>query len=199
MCAQIIGLSGTRGIHGLTCVSTSNSSTAAVSLDSSNNSISDVLVEGFYDGIRVGLSGDAHSNVLSNIVGDTVVITGTQAPPTISVVHIVSGTHLVSDLSMVGIRRTASGSTINDELTSTQLTDQSVAMYALGERGGNGYSRFSTSPNTATWASGVGAPSGGCSTAANLGSLYSSTNTASGALFVCERPDGEDIGWEMVK
>jgi hypothetical protein len=40
-CAQIKGPTGTRGIHGLTCISESNDPLAAVLLDSSNNSIED--------------------------------------------------------------------------------------------------------------------------------------------------------------
>jgi len=49
-CASINGLSGTHGIHGLTCISGDNVSPAAVLLDSSNNSIEDVRIVGFYDG-----------------------------------------------------------------------------------------------------------------------------------------------------
>ena len=55
VCASINGsngLSGTRGIHGLSCTSESNDAPAAVLLDASNNSIEDVRIVGFYDGIR---------------------------------------------------------------------------------------------------------------------------------------------------
>ena len=41
-CASINGLTGTRGIHGLTCISENNVPPAAVLLDSSNNSIEDL-------------------------------------------------------------------------------------------------------------------------------------------------------------
>jgi len=54
VCAKINGLSGTRGIHGLSCTAENNDPPAAVLLDSSNNSIEDVRIVGFYDGIRVG-------------------------------------------------------------------------------------------------------------------------------------------------
>jgi hypothetical protein len=68
------------------------------------------------------------------------------------------------------------------------LADPYVAMYALGRPGlgGSGNSRFTTSPNAATWAGGSVAPNGGCGPA-NLGSLYSTipvTNNAT--LWVCE-------------
>jgi hypothetical protein len=42
VCAQIIGTSGTRGIHGLKCKSETHDAAVAVLLDASNNSISDV-------------------------------------------------------------------------------------------------------------------------------------------------------------
>jgi hypothetical protein len=57
VCASINGLSGTRGIHGLSCNSETNDALAAVLLDSSNNTLEDVRIVGFYDGIR-GRSSD---------------------------------------------------------------------------------------------------------------------------------------------
>lgn len=58
-CANINGLTSTLGIHGLTCLSENNDPLTAVLLDSSNNSIEDVRIAGFYDGIRIGANGDA--------------------------------------------------------------------------------------------------------------------------------------------
>jgi len=70
VCVNINGVSGgTHGIHGLTCKG--NYSPVAVLLDSSNNSLEDVRITGFDDGIRIGSVGTARSNVLFNIVGDT--------------------------------------------------------------------------------------------------------------------------------
>jgi len=46
ICANINGLSGTRGIHGLSCTAENNDPPAAVLLDSSNNSIEDVKIVG---------------------------------------------------------------------------------------------------------------------------------------------------------
>jgi|ERR1700674_977006 len=71
VCAQIRNTSGTRGIHNMTCISETNDANAALLLDSSNNSIEDVRIVGFYDGIRVGANANAQSNVLINIIGDT--------------------------------------------------------------------------------------------------------------------------------
>jgi hypothetical protein len=195
-CAQISGLTGTRGIHGLTCISSTISPAAAVYLDSSNNSIEDVLIEGFTDGIRVGSQGAARSNILFNIDGDTSQITATQAPATIAVIHI-SVNFPVADLSMMGIRNTGGGSfTIKDDLTTTTLNDPSLAMYVLGKlgRGNTGYSRFTTSPNAASWSIGSGSPTSSTCAAQNRGSLYSNIGTSGSLLWVCETN-----GWQNVK
>jgi hypothetical protein len=69
-CASINGLSGTKGIHGLTCTSTPDSS-HAILLDSSNNTLRDIRIVGFFDGILVGSQNAAHSNILFNVIGDT--------------------------------------------------------------------------------------------------------------------------------
>jgi len=59
VCASIYSVSGTHGIHGLNCNSETNDANAAVLLDASNNSIQDVRIVGFYDGIRVGANYNA--------------------------------------------------------------------------------------------------------------------------------------------
>jgi hypothetical protein len=194
-CAKINNAIGTRGIHGLTCISATNAPNAAVSLDSSNNSIEDVLIEGFNDGIAVGAGAVAQNNVLFNILGDTTFVTQTQGPTPLTVIHISNNFTGTGDLSMVGIRNTGTTLTIVDDITTTTLSDAAVSMYALGESGGSGYSRFTTSPNAATWAVGMGAPSGGCtSTGTSFGSLYSNTSTSGGSLWVCETS-----GWVSVR
>jgi hypothetical protein len=71
VCAPINRLSGTQGVHGLSCTSESTDANAAVLLDSFNNLLEDVRIAGFYDGICVGANANAQSNVLINIIGDT--------------------------------------------------------------------------------------------------------------------------------
>ena len=73
VCAAIVGpnLNGTAGIRGLTCTSELAHAPAAVLLDSSNNSIKDVTIVGFRDGILVGANQPAQNNVLINVIGDT--------------------------------------------------------------------------------------------------------------------------------
>jgi hypothetical protein len=197
-CAQIEGLNGTRGIHGLTCISSTNGPTAAVYLDSSNNSIEDVRVLGFYDGILVGSQAAAHSNVLFNIYGDT---TTRGLMPPVHVVHI-SKNKTVTDLTIMAVNNPLGNPiegeySIEDDETSTFIGDPYVALYGLGEPSGGAYSRFTTSPNAATWAVGsTNLPTTGCTTT-NLGSVYSATATGSGSVWVCE--NSSNPAWALVK
>jgi hypothetical protein len=134
VCAQILNvnsnLTGTKGIRGLRCKSENQDAPAAVLLDASSNSIEDVNIVGFYDGILVGSQASAQSNVLHNIVGDTAA--GNVAP--VNVVHI-SGNKPVTDLSIMGVTNVvapANGqNSIKDDVTSTTLGDTNVAIYAL--------------------------------------------------------------------
>jgi hypothetical protein len=181
-CAQIKGVTNTRGLHGITCISRTMDAENAILLDASNNSLEDVRIIGFVNGIVVGSQATAKSNVLFNVYGDTLAVGG---GPVINVI-VVSGT-TVTDLSIMGVAN-AGGThtfTISDALTSTELTDPYVAMYVLGRQAGGatGYSRFTSSPNTATWLVGTGAPSGTCTSSA-AGSLYSNTGSGT-ALYYC--------------
>jgi hypothetical protein len=194
VCAQINVPSGTRGIHGLRCTSTADSQTAIL-LDSSNNSIADVRIVGFYDGILVGANANAQSNVLINIMGDT---TGTSLSP-VHVVHISNKT-TVTDLSIMGVNNVLGNPagneySIEDDVTSTTLGDTYVAMYILGRPavGASGYSRFTTSPNAATWVTGTAAPTGSSCTANAGGSLFSNSGTGK-ALYFCPVGGGSWTG-----
>jgi hypothetical protein len=179
ICVNINGLSGTRGIHGLNCISENNEPPAAVLLDSSNNSLEDVRIAGFQDGVLVGANANAQSNVLINIIGDT---TPSGVTP-VNTVHISGNGHTITDLSIMGLSNSGvSGTyTLWDQVTGPHLLDPTVGIYALGESpsSGIGHSRFSTSPNVAHWNVGQGAPT---TTGCNQGSLYSCTNGPGGAV-----------------
>jgi hypothetical protein len=70
LCAWISG-APTRGIHGLTCSnSTATLPSVAVNVDSNNNSIEDIYISGFADGIDIGSNANAQGNVLLNITGN---------------------------------------------------------------------------------------------------------------------------------
>jgi hypothetical protein len=190
-CAWIDQVS-TRGIHGLTCTGNTGTGTipnTGVLLDGDNNSIEDVQVQGFQDGIRIGENASAQSNVLLNIAGGTNVT---------NVVHIYvppSG-DTVSDLSIMGVGNggVSSVHTIQDDLTGTTLSDTTVGMYVLGEpvlvgttSSSIGYSRFTTSPNAPNWGVGGTAPITGTGATCTTGSLFTNTSgtTAANTLFVC--------------
>jgi hypothetical protein len=194
-CASINGLSDTRGLHHWSCKSETNDATAGILLDSSNNTVEDVRLIGFYDGIRVGANANANSNVLLNVYGDTAL--GSGLTP-INTVHIESLSSTVTDLSIMGLGNAGGSGTITlkDDLTSTQLSgtsDPYVSIYALGKSANGGYSRFTTSPNAATWGVGSVAPG---TNSCSPGSLYSRTSGGTPALYVCL---GSTSQWSGVK
>lgn len=193
----------------MTCVSGATTlPTTAIYLGGSNNSIEDVKIGGFNNGIMVGENGVAQSNTLLNISGDGTVGTGSGT----AVVRICGNgcpSHsTVTDLTLVGVATGGgSGNSIRDELVNTTLTDPTVGIYILGKSvtvaAATGYSRFTTSKNTATW--GVGNIGSTAPTAADCtnttgrnttGSLFSNTSTTSGntALYVCS-----GTAWVAVK
>ena len=196
VCASINGTTGTRGIHGLTCTAESGEPAAAILLDSSNNSLSDIRIVGFFDGVRVGSNANAETNILTNVVGDTnrhLTLTP------INTVHI-SNANTVTDLSILGASNSGlSGTaTLQDDLTGVRLGDATIGIYAVGKSTNNGYARFTTSPNplVPTWATGNGTPTGTCS----KGSLYSCSGATSSscggfALYGC--PSG--TSWSGIR
>ena len=210
VCAQInlSGSGGMRGIRGLSCNNlTSNLANVAVLLDSSSNSLKDVTILGFYDGVLVGANAAAHSNVLVNVIGDTpstpICNGGVCVLPTINAIHI-SKAKPVSDLVIVGASNVSGTSTftLEDEVTSTHLItaqDPYIGMYVLGNAANGGYARFTTSPSVPTWSNGTSAPTTGSCT---QGSLYSCTGSASQctqnsnsyALFGCPTQGGNWSG-----
>jgi hypothetical protein len=197
----VIANGSPRGVHGLSCTCAQNGTAcsnpkAGIYLGGSNTSIEDVYVNGFQDGIYVGLSGPgttapAPTNVLFNINGGSVT----------NLIHISNGLSTTStcppqngnpisvnnvcDLTILGAT-SSTGNTILDDQNSTTLsnaTDPTVGMYIIGEQvsGGSnntsiGNSRFTTSPSVPTWVVGSTSPSGACS----AGDLYSITTGTSG-------------------
>jgi hypothetical protein len=193
-CAQIYG-AGTRGIHGITCAGTS-SPAAGILLDSSSNSLEDVTVSGYTDGIKIGsmsssnpVQSAAWANAILNVTGSA----GT------NLIHICGSSTCVpllspvapppQDITIFGATSSA-GTTIQDDVTTTMLTDSHVGMYALGEAlsSGTGNSRFTTSPNLPAWLVGTTQLGTGisCPSAAQ-GSIYSATtgSAINGTLWAC--------------
>jgi hypothetical protein len=207
----------TRGLHGVTCVAVSTKSSQpseAILLSASNNSIEDIHIEGFSDGVVVGSQGSAQADVLLNVHG------GLGNGPVTNVVHICNPNaqtangncpakqtqpYSVSDIGLfqIGLYQT-SGTTILDDLTSTEwnvltaLNNSYTGMYAVGNNNqvSNGYSRFTTIPGpnndangssgVPTWGVGASAPSS--NSCNSPGAFYSNTTGSVGShntIFVC--------------
>jgi hypothetical protein len=183
----------TKGVRGLTCTSKPAGAAYGVLLDGSNNSIKDVSVDGFTDGILIGNNFNLASAILENIqspgavgVADLIHICGNDY----SSDHCVRTVHTVTDLAILGASCSVCTTTsVKDDTTNTALsptTDPQVAMYILGEpaTGGVGNSRFTTSTSIPTWAVGsfTGTPTSPCAP----GSLLSNTSGSGTALYVCK-------------
>ena len=136
VCAQIYETTWTAGIRGLTCTSELAKAQAAVLLDASSNSLKDVNIAGFYDGILVGSNAPATSNVLINVIGDTTTCQNCVSP--IYVVDI-STIYKVTDLTIIGVSNQGGQGTftILDNVTSALLGDAVVGIYALGKNANN--------------------------------------------------------------
>jgi hypothetical protein len=203
-CAQIYG-AGTRGIHGIKC--NGDSGTAGILIDSGSNSIEDVYVNGFTDGILLGSQSSTNSrawgNLISNITGGTSIT---------NLVHICgssatgncpgSPVSLPRDntvLALTSDNDSSSTYSVVDGVSNSSLTtatDASLAIYALGEPVSTGSSRFSTSPSVPAWFVGsTQTPTGTCSP----GSIYSATGTSgSGTLWGC-LTSGSSTSWVLEK
>jgi hypothetical protein len=206
----------TRGLHAASCIgnalteppASGSPEHAGIYVNTSNNSISDVHVENFWDGIEVGDIGSQVSNVvISNVtsgrsqanVTNSVHICG---PRTTSFGQCSHNTDSnVSDVVVLEDTdepQSASSSTaIQDDQTDTSITPPStglgatVGLYALGELVADtgGYSRFSSfNSNTQstvvpTWGVGSARPT---TSTCQPGTLFSATGGSSGStIWVC--------------
>jgi hypothetical protein len=159
----------TRGLHGITClgnvntagVNPQNPGYPAIMVNASNNSIDDVHVESFWDGIEVGNTTSQVGNIIiSNITGSS---TGgcQQDCPTTNTVHICGihpngtfgkcsinysgSTNTVSDVTILQTAVTLNedafpATAVEDDVTGTSIVHcascdilSATAMYVLGE------------------------------------------------------------------
>lgn len=153
------------------------------------------------DGILIGSIGPAQDNLLVNIHGSNLK----------NVIHISSNPGSsplnASDVTILGVTRAGGTNTIEDDLTpsgsstNTILQDASIGMYTVGDvvqAGSNtnaGHSRFTTSPNAPTWLVGASAP--GSAQSCAVGDLYScDSSSCASTLWECESGTPE---WVVVK
>jgi len=185
----------THGLHGMTCIGTpgvagnatsmlTHNGDAGVYVNASNNTVEDVHIEGFFDGVEVGDTTTAVGNIfLGDITGgfsgngrtrNTIHICGSNFP---SGSHFgkcqnypPTGTPPNRDVTIFGVTDGNNGggtgdngsTVIQDDVTNTSVAAPSgsgtgvmAAVYALGEQAGNGDSRFSTSPSSTNSATGA--------------------------------------------
>lgn len=200
--------SSTHGIHGMTCVYGGSDPDACIRVNGSGNTIEDVHVEGFYDGIAVGTesSVDVYGNTLVNINA------GDGTGPVVNLIQLCGSfsssmspcasrsTITVGDVSIFGVfaEHTNGGGGITnlleDDVTdtifaanSTNATPVTMGIYALGDSVTNaGISRLTTSSrDTSTSTSIATAPawvsgSGSAPTTGGcpVGSLYSNESNS---------------------
>jgi hypothetical protein len=200
VCVWIDNIS-TRGVHGLKCVASgSTTPSAAVILDGVGNSVEDVQVQGFGDGILVGKDNPTVNSVLLNIVGGSSVTNVIHICGPVQVTPCPSTANLVADISVMSVARGISVNTIDDDVSlstsSTTLQDANIAMYVIGDplkAAGStiGYSRFSTSPNVPTWVvQKTTTPPSSCV----AGSILSnSAGTSGNTLWVCTGSTWTDV------
>jgi hypothetical protein len=210
----------TLGLHGITCVANSTTTppqpSAAILLDANNNSIENVHIEGFFDGVLIGSRAAAQGNVLLNVYGgkgagpltNTVEICNPGNPTT----YCSKQSGLVTDLVLLQIESVGddfknpswSATPILDNVTSTEpapyvRANAYVGMYVIGNKNNQapGYSRFTASPGTnyyTTSQSGaptlaIGATAPGGMTCTTPGTIYSNTAGTQGGnntVFVCK-------------
>jgi hypothetical protein len=138
----------TAGLHGITCLgnsaTTSTHGAAGILVNSSNNSVEDVHVESFWDGIEIGDTTSAVSNVVvSNVFTSTSGACSPNAHQTTNAVHICgpnandstdfgqcnnfgTNTGNVTDITLMGITNLVAGTTspvtsIEDDQTFTTM------------------------------------------------------------------------------
>jgi hypothetical protein len=170
----------TRGLHALTCIGEVNVSgnasnglstngDAAIYVNASNNTIEDLHVEGFFDGVEVGNSGSG--TTVGNVVVANVTGGESSKGKVRNTVHICGANYVpggqfgncltpatVSDVSVLGITdgnngggggagsADAGSTSVQDDVTGTSITPPNgtgngitTTLYGLGEAAGSGY------------------------------------------------------------
>jgi hypothetical protein len=220
----------TRGLHSITCFGATSvmSGTAAIYVNASNNTVEDVHVENYWDGIEIGnIASLSVSNVfVSSVVGGSHGGCNNGCDTNVqNLVHVCgpSGTcqnkpTSVSDVTILQAQYSTSppqgAALVQDDMTGTSVPAPSMpsfeAMYALGEEvavGGGfpGFSGFNTSPGSANGGNttgttwGVGSASAIGTTCTTPGALYSNTlGAADSAVLVCTRSSPSGLSWQPI-
>jgi hypothetical protein len=196
----------TRGVHGITCIggqASGSSYPGGIYLDGNNNTLDDIYIEGFYDGVVLGDSGSnaVAGNVLSNVRGSASGAGALQnvvhiCNPASPVLPCTSTAGAVTDLSILQAASlgynngNAPATTIRDDLTGAMINSSSypafAGMYVLGGtetvNTSTAYSRFATSPGPSSCGGGScnGVPTWGVG---NTAVTDGAACTSAGALY----------------
>jgi hypothetical protein len=206
----------TRGVHGLTCLTNGTSRNPAIVVDTANNTIEDIYVQGANSPTQDGISIGGNPNGLVGVAAQGNILSNIQGVNLINVVHIGGGSQAPSsssncpnsstyacDVNIFAVSGSGVTRTVEDDLytpggSNTYITDPNVGMYVLGELvaggAGNGtasigYSRLTTSPSVPAWFVGPSSPlqGHGCT----IGDLFSTTSTSTNfSLWECVGTSG---------
>jgi hypothetical protein len=203
----------TRGLKGLSCIGDStvagSAGHPAIIIQASNNTVEDVHIESFWDGVQIGAlpGGSAVNNVfVANVTGHP---NGSGSGPVTNAVHI-CGNHsnstfgscggatgtfpavtdvVLHSISVSGTQNTKTA--IADDVSGTPLTGTgvTVGVYAIGQNSVNGvstaFAKFSSTPGTSanipTWGVGNSAVPTASTGCSIPGALFSNTSGTSGS------------------
>jgi hypothetical protein len=201
--ACVVFQASTRGLHGITCTA-NGTPLGAVHLQASNNSVEDIHVEGFVDGVVVGDSAASGSKVAGNVLMSIDGGFGGNTGAVRNVIHICNpanpatgtacsaGNWSVSDLTVLGVSADHavhfhSPIAIQDDVSdgtlhTSQAAATDVALYVLGEPftigSDTGFSRFSS-----TFSADTGQPIVPTWGAGVLGTVSLPTPCPTGSIF----------------
>jgi hypothetical protein len=203
----------TRGLKGFSCIGdstvTASAGHPAIIIQASNNTVEDVHIESFWDGVQIGAlpGGSAVNNVF--VANVTAHPNGSASGPVTNAVHICGNNSngsfgscggatgsfpAVTDVVLHGISISGAQKTVTavgDDVSGTPLTGTglTVGFYAIGQNSVNGvstaFAKFSSTPGTGanipTWGVGSSAVPTTSTGCSTPGSLFSNTSGTSGS------------------
>jgi hypothetical protein len=173
----------TMGLHGITCTEQERSTgtVAAIYVNASNNSIEDVHVEAFHDGVQIGSLSSSTGAISNILISNVTASSGANQGFVQNVVHICGGPLTTcasslnpTDVTLLNISDGGDGSgtdAIQDDVTGTTVgasggatAHSTVSMYVLGEPSLNQAGAVIATPRFTTVPTGAGPGGGGVPT-----------------------------------
>ena len=180
LCAELLSTSDLRGIHGLTCIGTINSTNGpnvGVDLSTTGVTLEDVHLEGYTIGIEVGLNAVTNNATIVNATG------GAGTPGMATLVDIANNSTNAlfvskNEIGLFGLSTGGVPNILDDEIMGTVLTnttDPSLAFYTLGQGSSTNRTRLTSSPNASNVVNDLGGVviNGGAATSNGSGGTVS--------------------------